>query len=113
MGAAGESPRPGMAFFEGNGLRRLYGGRLRDDPVWLDAVVSVVRRALAIPARIGAGPSRFCALAGASRARSRRAEVMSGEQALAGEPVGLLRSCDETAQLVAPLEQLGLLTLGA
>ena len=83
VGAAVESPRPGMACFEGRGLRRLYGGRLRDDPVWLDAVVGAVRRALAIPARIGAGPSRFCALAGASRARSRRAEVMPGAAALA------------------------------
>lgn len=113
VGAAVESPRPGMACFEGRGLRLLYGGRLRDDPVWLDAVVGAVRRALAIPARIGAGPSRFCALAGASRARSRRAEVMPGAAALAREPVGLLRGCDETAALVEPLEQLGVLELGA
>jgi protein ImuB len=113
IGAAVEAPGPGMAFFEALGLRRLYGGMLRDDPAWLDPVVAVVRKALRIPARIGAGPSRFCALAGASRARSRRPEMMPGAAALAGQPVALLRGCAETAGLVEPLEQLGLLQLGA
>jgi protein ImuB len=125
VGAAVESERPGSACFEASGLRRLYGGRVLDDvapalrrlggepPPWLDAVVAVVRRALALPARIGAGPSRFCAIAGAARARSRRPELVAGAVALAGEPVTLLRRCEETAGLVEPLERLGITTLGA
>src|SRR5438128_479203 len=59
-----------------------------------------------------AGPPRFCAMAGAMRARSRRADVVGGADALAGEPVGLLRQCEETAALPASLERLGVMTLG-
>src|SRR3954467_14909097 len=97
VGAAVESDLPGVAFFDGGELARLHGGRAASDPAallraraaggappwlgaaagappWLDGVVGATRTALRLPARIGAGPSRFCALAGASRARSRRAE---------------------------------------
>jgi protein ImuB len=105
MGAAVESSRAGVACFDARGLERLHGG--------LDGVVTAARRALRTPARIGAGPSRFCAIAGASRARSRRADVVAGAPDLAREPVALLRRCEETASLVEPLEQLGLGTLGA
>ena len=45
------------------------------------------------PVRIGAAPTRFCALACALAARSRRPLVLEGEHAgrwLAGQPVGLL-----------------------
>lgn len=81
-------------------------------PPWLGGVVAATRGALRLPARIGAGPSRFCALAGAMRARSRRAEVVDGARALAGEPVALLRRRPEVEALVRPLERLGIGTLG-
>jgi protein ImuB len=126
VGAAVESPAPGLAFFDAGGLARLHGGRAAHDPAallraraaggpppWLEPVVAAVRAALRVPARVGAGPSRFCALAGASRARSRRAEFIGGSAALAAEPVALLRRRDEVAALVDPLERLGITTLGA
>lgn len=130
VGAAVETPWPGSACFEAASLRRLYGGRVvvedvtepapglrrigrAEPPPWLDAVVAVVRRALALPARVGAGPSRFCAVAGAARARSRRPELVAGAVALAAEPVALLRRYEETAALVPALDRLGIGTLGA
>src|ERR687889_1153233 len=70
-GAAVEADRPGLACFDARGLRRLHGGTL-------DGVVTAVRADLRRPARIGAGPSRFCALAAATRARTRRAAIVSG-----------------------------------
>jgi protein ImuB len=123
VGAAVESEAPGLAFFDASALARLHGGsvdpaaalRARTSsgaPPWLAGVVSAVRAALRLPARIGAGPSRFCALAGAVRARSRRAEVVDGAAALAGEPVALLRRRPEVEALVSPLERLGIGTLG-
>lgn len=105
VGAAVEATRPGVACFDAGGLRRLHGGSL-------DGVVAAVRTALRTPARIGAGPSRFCAVAGAARARSRRAEVVRGAVDLLAEPVSLLRDLEQTAPLVEPLERLGILTLG-
>jgi protein ImuB len=104
VGAAVESGQPGIAFFEAGGLARLHGGH--------EGVVTAVRRALRVPARIGCGPSRFCALAGAVRARPRRAELVDGARALAGEPVALLRHRAEVAGLVDALERLGIDTLG-
>jgi protein ImuB len=106
VGAAVEPGAPGLACFDARGLRRLHGGTL-------DGVVAATRAALRRPARIGAGPSRFCALAGASRARARRAEVVAGAEDLAAEPVALLRHCEQTAQLPAVLERLGIARLGA
>ena len=106
VGAAVEPGAPGLACFDARGLRRLHGGTL-------DGVVAATRAALRRPARIGAGPSRFCALAGASRARARRAEIVAGARELAGEPVALLRHCEETAHLPTVLERLGIATLGA
>jgi protein ImuB len=105
IGAAVESGRPGIAFFEARGLSRLHGGSL-------DGVVGAVRGALRLPARIGAGPSRFCALAAAARARARRPELVRGAEDLAGEPVELLRRRERTAALPDALEQLGIRTLG-
>ncbi len=104
-GAAVESEHPGAACFEADGLRRLHGGSL-------DGVVAAVRAALRLPARIGAGPSRFCALAAARAARTRRAQLVRGAGDLAGEPVGLLRERAQTARLPAELERLGIATLG-
>jgi protein ImuB len=106
IGAQVEGEEPGIACFEADGLRRLHGGSL-------DGVVAAVRRAIAVPARIGAGPSRFCAHTGAARARSRRAEVVHGAEDLRAAPVSMLRTVRETAALVEPLEHLGLGTLGA
>src|SRR5436853_2920624 len=56
IGAAVEPARPGEAYFDARGLRRLYGGHL-------EGVLQKTRRALAMPARIGAAPSRLCAYA--------------------------------------------------
>ncbi len=106
VGAQVEGVVPGVACFEADGLRRMHGGSL-------DGVVAAVRRAIAVPARIGAGPSRFCAHTGAARARSRRVEVLRGAEELRAAPVSMLRTVPETAALVEPLEQLGLGTLGA
>ncbi|HEU4977868.1 MAG TPA: hypothetical protein VFT42_03135 [Solirubrobacteraceae bacterium] len=105
VGAAVESECAGVAFFEARGLGRLHGGSL-------DGVVAAVRGALRLPARIGAGPSRFCALAAAARARARRVEIVRGAEDLAGEPVELLRRRTQTAALPDPLERLGIRTLG-
>jgi protein ImuB len=111
IGAAVEPERPGLACFDGRGLRRLHGGTF-------DHVIAATRRALRQPARIGAGPSRFCALAAATRARPRRPEVVAGgvvEAAayLAPLPVALLRGRRETAGLPEPLARLGIATLSA
>lgn len=125
VGAAVESSAPGLAYFDGGALARLHGGAAGRDPAlalrargqvappWLDGVVAATRAGLRLPARIGAGPSRFCAMAGAVRAGVRRTEVVDGAAGLAGEPVALLRRREEVAALVEPFERLGLTTLGA
>ena len=105
IGAELEADRPGQACFDARGLRRLHGGSF-------DGVLGATREALRRPARLGSGPSRFCAVAAATRARARRPAHVRGSEDLAGEPVALLRRREGTAALVAPLEQLGLLTLG-
>jgi protein ImuB len=105
IGAAVEATRPGLACFDARGLRRLHGGSL-------DGIVAAVRGALRRPARIGAGPSRFCALAAASRARTRRAAIVASARELHSEPVALLRFRDETVALPEALDRLGVRTLG-
>ncbi len=128
IGAEVESERPGLACFEAQGLIRLHGGTLGD-------VIAAARNALRQPARIGAAPSRFCALAAATRARPRRPEVVrraaspdvrEGRHSpgravddvavarayLAPLPVALLRGRHETAALPDPLARLGIATLG-
>ncbi|HET6505717.1 MAG TPA: hypothetical protein VFG42_02910 [Baekduia sp.] len=123
VGAAVESETPGLAFFDASSLARLHGGggdpatalqarASSGAPPWLAGVVAAVRAALRLPARIGAGPSRFCALAGAVKARSRRVEVVDGARGLASEPVALLRRRPEVASTVEPLMRLGVTTLG-
>jgi len=111
IGAAVEPERPGLACFAARGLLRLHSGSL-------ERVLDAARRALRQPARLGAGPSRFCALAAASRARARRPAVVPGGEAeaaayLAPLPVALLRGRRETAELPEPLARLGIETLGA
>jgi protein ImuB len=112
IGAALELGRPGLAYFEADGLRGLHGGD--------QGVIAAARDAVRSPlggrsARVGAGPTRFCALAAALEVRSRRAVVVDGESArryLASQPVDLLRFRAETGALVEPLKRLGLRTLG-
>jgi protein ImuB len=110
IGAAVEPERPGLACFAARGLLRLHGGSL-------ERVLAAARAALRQPARLGAGPSRFCALAAATRARVRRPEVVVGDEAaarayLASLPVALLRARRETATLPDGLARLGIATLG-
>jgi protein ImuB len=107
IGAAVEPAGPGLACFEIDGLRGLHGTRT--------AAIAAARRALGRPARIGAGPTRFCALAAAMAVRSRRPLVLEGQEAkrwLAGRPVALLGFREQTAMLVEPLSRLGVHTLG-
>jgi protein ImuB len=108
IGAAVELPRSGLAYFDAQGLQGLYGG--------VEGVIAATRRALGHrPVRVGASPTRFCALAAALGARPRRARVLGAGEArlyLASQPVGLLSYRAQTAALVEPLEQLGIATLG-
>ncbi|MGZ6696945.1 MAG: Y-family DNA polymerase, partial [Solirubrobacteraceae bacterium] len=124
MGARVEPGRPGLACFDARGLRRLHGGSL-------DGVLAAARAALApsrpprlVPraqrtsdpahlVRLGAGPSRFCAIvAAAARARPQAPGRVGGPGDLASEPVALLRHREELAALPAELERLGVGTLG-
>jgi protein ImuB len=108
IGALLELPRPGLAYFAGSGLEGIHGGR--------DGVISAAGKALRRPPRIGAGPTRFCSLAAALEARSRRARVISEREAkryLASQPVNTLSYRPETEPLVPSLERLGVCTLGA
>lgn len=112
MGAAVEAGRPGLACFDARGLLRLHGGGL-------ERVLAAARSALrgeegapAFAPRLGAGPTRFAAIAAASRARPRRPEIVSGCAELAAEPVELLALREATGALVAPLQRLGILSLG-
>jgi protein ImuB len=115
IGAAVETPSAGLAFFEVDGLLRLHHG--------LGELLEAARRACAIgagasSARIGVGPTRFCALAAARATRSRRGpKILDGGPAsarhwLAAQPLQLLVHREETAQLYAPLRRLGLRRLG-
>ncbi len=108
IGAALELPRAGLAYFEADGLRGLHGGD--------EGVIAAARRALERPARVGAGPTRFCALAAALEVRSRRAAVVQGgadaRRYMASRPMALLGYRVETAALVEPLTRLGVRTLG-
>ncbi|HLY51296.1 MAG TPA: hypothetical protein VKR21_19045 [Solirubrobacteraceae bacterium] len=109
MGAAVEPERPGLACFDARGLERLYGG--------IDGVLTATRKALRTSARYGVAPSRFAAVAAATRARARRPVIVTGEQKaardfLAGMPVALLRARPALAELPEALERLGVRTLG-
>jgi protein ImuB len=109
IGAAVEPERPGLACFDARGLLRLHGG--------IEGVLSAARRALRTPARYGAAPSRFAAVAAATRARPRRPMVVSGgheaaRDFLATMPVALLRARPALAELPEALERLGVGTLG-
>jgi protein ImuB len=125
IGAAVESERPGLVCFDARGLLRLHGG--------IDGVLGAARRALRVPARFGVAPSRFAAVAAATKARVRRPVLVSGAIAglaprggsvrggddrararayLAPLPVALLRARAGLAGLPEALERLGVKTLG-
>ncbi|HLH64890.1 MAG TPA: hypothetical protein VKV27_04265 [Solirubrobacteraceae bacterium] len=121
IGAAVEPERPGLACFDASGLERLHGG--------LEGVLDAARRALRTPARFGAAPSRFAAVAAATKARVRRPEIVGrgglrrgaapgrdgralARDYLAALPVALLRARPELAELPQTLERLGITTLG-
>jgi protein ImuB len=111
IGAAVESDRAGAAWFSAGGLRTVHGGSL-------EGVLAATRAALRGPVRLGAAPSRFAALAAASRARARRPEITPMAAAalaayLAPLPVSLLTTRPETAALPGALERFGIRTLGA
>lgn len=157
IGAAVEPARPGLAYFDADELRALYGsdaatlaaasracrsassGTGADDPNGGAArtrarahtpaparartraadrsadILSATTRASAGPPRLGAGPTRFCSLAAALAARSRRPLVLDGRDArrwLARQPVELLGYRARTEPLLAPLQRLGVRTLG-
>jgi protein ImuB len=111
IGAAVELERAGLAYFEADGLRGVYGGE--------HETIAAARLAARAPsgriARVGAGPTRLCALAAALAARSRRVVVVGereGSRYLAAQPVSLLSFRAETAALVEGLTRLGVRTLG-
>jgi protein ImuB len=121
IGAAVEPARPGLAYFETEPLRALHGSDA--------ATIAAVRGAgqgqgspaagAASPGerhmRVGAGPTRFCALAAALAVRSRRPLVLEGKEAerwLATRPIELLGFRADTERLLEPLMRLGVRTLG-
>ncbi len=141
IGAAVEPARAGLAYFETGPLRALHGGDAGVIAAAQDAgrgdaaagramggAAGAARRratggslAGSPPAagerhmRIGAGPTRFCALAAALAVRSRRPFVLDGAEAvrwLAGRPIELLGYRAETQELLEPLMRLGVRTLG-
>jgi protein ImuB len=116
LGAAVESLRPGEACFDAGGLQRLHAGQivrmLAEGYLAARGSDERLRRVLA-GARVGQGPTRFCAMVAAHGARVRRPGRIAGEDDLAARPLELLRRRAETAALVEPLERLGIATLGA
>lgn len=114
IGAAVESvPQVrGEVFFGLAGLRAVLGSPERS--------LEKARAALGGPARLGAGPTRLCALAATLRVRTRRRPVIvQGHEAsalLRALPVAVLRDRmgdrGAAASLVETLERLGLSTLG-
>jgi protein ImuB len=132
IGAGVAPERPGLVCFDARGLLALHGG--------LDGVLRAARAALRAPVRLGVGPTRFVAVAAATRARARRPEIVglpaapgramgspravsvdaaatSRSAALARDylaplPVTLLRARPTLAALPEALERLGVTTLG-
>ena len=107
IGAQVEAAQPGLAYFEGDGLRSIHRDR--------EGVIAAARRAVARPSRIGVAATRFCALAASLEARSRRARIVDDRDVrryLAAQPISLLGYRDQTAPLVPALGRLGVSTLG-
>src|SRR5947209_14721396 len=119
IGAAVEPERAGLVCFDARGLLRLHGGRaLRaNDGERVKGVLVAARRAMGVPARYGVAPSRFAAVAAASKARVRRPVIVTGGRAearayLAPLPIALLRARPSLAEMPEALERLGIATLG-
>jgi protein ImuB len=107
IGAQLELARPGLAYFDADGLQGIHGDER--------GVIAAAGKALRRPPRIGVAPTRFCSLAAALEARSRRARVIGDREAkryLASQPVSTLSYRPETQPLVPSLERLGISTLG-
>jgi protein ImuB len=110
IGAAVEPARAGLAYFETAPLRALHGG----DAAVIRAAAGAAA-AFASHVRIGAGPTRFSALAAALAIRSRRPLVLDAADTvrwLAARPIELLGYRVETEELLEPLTRLGVHTLG-
>lgn len=105
-GAAVEPARAGLACFEAGELRGMHGSER--------GAISAARRALGRPARIGAGPTRFCAMAAAQLASVRRPRMVDSDHVrfLGAQPVGTLGLQAGAQMLVEPLVRLGVRTLG-
>ncbi|HEX5893506.1 MAG TPA: DNA polymerase Y family protein [Solirubrobacterales bacterium] len=106
IGAEVESERAGEAFFEAEGLERLWGG--------IDGVLTQVQVELGESVQLGAAPGGFCAYAAARRGRIVPA---GGAKAfLAPLPISLLcgrlGTDEEADDLPNELERLGISTLG-
>ncbi|MGH8257865.1 MAG: hypothetical protein ACRET0_16810 [Steroidobacteraceae bacterium] len=127
IGAAVEPLRPGLVCFDAHGLLRLHAGAASRGLVGsalarqeIEAVLGAARRALAAPARFGVAPTRFAALAAATRARARQPLLLTGDsrqtrEFLAPMPVELLRDGAADSELTAlpeALQRLGIRTLG-
>ena len=116
LGAAVESLRSGEACFDADGLQRMHSGRvvrmLTDGYLAAQGSEPDRLRKVLSGARIGQGPTRFCAMVAAHGARVRRPQRVCGAEDLAPRPVTLLRRRSETVTLVEPLERLGIMTLG-
>ena len=98
----GRARRPGLACFDARGLLRLHGGTL-------DGVLAAARAALRRPARIGAGPSRFCALAGAlARAARGAPRSLPARASWRASRSALLRHARRPRTCPTPLERLGI-----
>jgi protein ImuB len=111
IGAGVAPERPGLVCFDARGLLALHGG--------LDGVLRVTRTALRAPVRLGVAPTRFVAVAAATRARARRPEIVGvpggtgrARGYLAPLPVSLLRARPALVALPDALERLGVATLG-
>jgi protein ImuB len=106
MGAAVEPERPGLVCFDAAGLLRLYGG--------IRGVLGAARRALRTPARFGVAPSRFAAVAAATRARVRRPEIVTGsDQARGPTTAGGPTSAVGPTMAGGPTSAVGPTTAGA
>ena len=111
IGAAVETEQPGLAYFDARELRAINGS----DAATLAAAGRACRSIGGARPRMGAGPTRFCALAAALAARSRRPLVIDERDArrwLSGRPVELLGYRARTEPLLEPLQRLGVRTLG-
>jgi nucleotidyltransferase/DNA polymerase involved in DNA repair len=102
IGAEVEAGGAGEAFFEAGGLVGIWSG--------LEGVLERARQELGSPAKLGAGPVRFCAYVAATRS-----VVVPDDAArrfLAPMPVSLLNGFLEDGDFPNELERLGISTLG-